>query len=116
MRRTLMNFDAWISGLRRDQAQTRATIEPIDIREVNGRPLVRLHPIATWSRLDVMRYMTEHDLPRHPLLEQGYTSIGCWPCTQPVQAGEGERAGRWPGIAKTECGLHQLGRRTGGEM
>jgi phosphoadenosine phosphosulfate reductase len=63
-------------------------------------------PLANWSRHDVEEYLATHDVPLHPLLEKGYTSIGCWPCTRPTVEGEGERAGRWSGTNKTECGLH----------
>jgi phosphoadenosine phosphosulfate reductase len=106
MRRALAGFDAWASAVRRDQGGMRAKIETIEHHEADGRALVKLHPLAAWSRDDVERYVRAHDLPRHPLHERGYASIGCWPCTRPVHAGESERAGRWAGTAKTECGIH----------
>jgi len=68
--------------------------------------VIKIHPLAAWTRDDVAQYMTAHNVPTHPLLERGYQSIGCWPCTRPTAAGEDERAGRWSGTTKTECGLH----------
>jgi phosphoadenosine phosphosulfate reductase len=65
-----------------------------------------VNPIATWSDTDVESYARDRDLPRHPLADRGYTSIGCWPCTRPVSADENPRAGRWAGNEKLECGLH----------
>jgi phosphoadenosine phosphosulfate reductase len=67
---------------------------------------VKVYPLASWTRDDVSRYLRQHDVPHHPLLDRGYTSIGCWPCTRPTRPGESERAGRWSGTGKTECGLH----------
>jgi 3'-phosphoadenosine 5'-phosphosulfate sulfotransferase (PAPS reductase)/FAD synthetase len=64
------------------------------------------HPLAYWTRAQVTEYLHDNDIPHHPLLDLGYTSLGCWPCTRATFAGEDERAGRWPGLAKTECGLH----------
>jgi phosphoadenosine phosphosulfate reductase len=67
---------------------------------------VKINPLATWSDDDVATYTQIHELPVHPLVDKGYLSIGCWPCTRPVAPGEDRRAGRWSGQAKTECGLH----------
>ena len=67
---------------------------------------MKINPIATWSDLDVAGYIKDHDVPYNPLLDQGYLSIGCWPCTKPVAEGDDPRAGRWAGTDKTECGLH----------
>ena len=107
LRRAMAGFDAWISALRRDQAQTRSAVDVLEYHEADdGRPVVKVFPLAHWSREDVWRYIRAHELPTHPLLEQGYTSIGCWPCTRPTRPGEPERAGRWSGWGKTECGLH----------
>jgi len=106
MDRAITSFDAWISGLRRDQAETRASLEPLEYHELEGRPIVKSFPLASWTRADVWRYVHAHGVPYHPLLDQGYTSIGCWPCTRPTRPGEPERAGRWSGTGKTECGLH----------
>jgi phosphoadenosine phosphosulfate reductase len=93
---------AWVSGLRRDQSKTR---EAVRILEEDGH-LVRVHPIATLTKDDVAAYLAEHDLPEHPLVARRYLSIGCAPCTRAVAEGEDERAGRWAGTGKTECGLH----------
>jgi len=92
----------WVSGLRRDQGRTRAGVA---ILEQDGA-LVRVHPIATLDAPAVAAYLAEHGLPEHPLVKRRYLSIGCAPCTRAVTDGEDERAGRWAGSAKTECGLH----------
>ena len=107
LRRALGGFDAWISAVRRDQSDTRSAVDVLEYHEEDdGRPIVKVFPLAYWSREDVRRYIRDYDLPHHPLLDQGYTSIGCWPCTCPTRPGEPERAGRWSGRGKTECGLH----------
>ena len=92
----------WVSGLRRDQSKTRADVA---ILEEDGL-LVRVHPIAGFTADHVKAYLAKHDLPEHPLVARRYLSIGCAPCTRAVMDGEDERAGRWAGSAKTECGLH----------
>jgi phosphoadenosine phosphosulfate reductase len=101
--RALFGKEAWMSGLRRCEAPTRANA-PIVARDLRG--LVKVNPIATWSDLDVQGYIKDHDVPVNPLLDQGYLSIGCWPCTQPVEPGGDPRSGRWAGSDKTECGIH----------
>ncbi len=101
--RALYGKMAWMSGLRRAESPARART-PIVARDLRG--LVKVNPIATWSDLDVSGYIADHDVPVNPLLEQGYPSIGCRPCTRPVDTGDDPRAGRWAGTAKTECGLH----------
>jgi phosphoadenosine phosphosulfate reductase len=101
--RALAGKEAWMSGLRRAEAPTRANA-PIVVRDLRG--LVKVNPLATWSDLDVEGYIRDHDIITNPLLEQGYLSIGCWPCTKPVAPGEDPRSGRWNGSDKTECGLH----------
>lgn len=93
----------WASGLRRDQSRARQNV-PI-LEPTAGGP-VKVHPLATLLASEVEAYMSTHEIPEHPLRATGYRSIGCWPCTQPVADGEDERAGRWRGKAKTECGLH----------
>lgn len=93
----------WVSGLRRDQSRTRERV-PILQRTANGP--VKVHPLATMTSADAREYMASHAIPEHPLRAKRYLSIGCWPCTQPVAEGQDERAGRWAGQAKTECGLH----------
>jgi len=101
--RALAGKEAWMSGLRRAEAPSRAGA-PIVVRDLRG--LVKINPLATWSDLDVADYVNAHDVPVNPLVERGYLSIGCWPCTQPVSEGDDARAGRWAGTQKTECGLH----------
>jgi len=101
--RALFGKEAWMSGLRRDEAPTRAAA-PIVARDLRG--LVKVNPIATWTDLDIRGYIKDHDVPVNPLVDQGYPSIGCWPCTKPVADGEDPRSGRWTNSDKTECGLH----------
>jgi phosphoadenosine phosphosulfate reductase len=101
--RALADKDAWMSGLRRAEASTRATA-PIIARDLRG--LVKINPLATWSDEDIAGYIADHDVIVNPLTLQGYPSIGCWPCTKPVAEGEDPRSGRWAGQDKTECGLH----------
>ena len=101
--RALAGKEAWMSGLRRTEAPSRAGT-PIVVRDLRG--LVKINPLATWTDLDVAGYVRTHDVPVNPLVEQGYPSIGCWPCTKPVSEGDDARAGRWAGSQKTECGLH----------
>jgi phosphoadenosine phosphosulfate reductase len=101
--RALFGKQAWMSGLRRVEAPTRAAA-PVVHRDIRG--LIKINPIANWSDLDVANYIKDYDVPVNPLVEQGYPSIGCWPCTRPVGEGEDPRSGRWAGFEKTECGLH----------
>lgn len=98
----LAGFDAVLTGRRRLQTQTRARLPLV---ESDGRR-IKVNPLAGWSDADVEAYLVRHDLPRHPLVEAGYPSIGCAPCTSRVEAGEDARAGRWRGTQKIECGLH----------
>lgn len=102
--RALEGYRSWVTGMRREDAPTRTDIEHVTWDERRG--MVKLNPIAAWSRSDVDRYVAEHDVLLHPLRHSGYASIGCAPCTRPVAAGEDPRAGRWSGRQKTECGLH----------
>ena len=95
--------DAWMSGIRRAEATTRADA-PIVARD--GRGLVKVNPVVTWSDEEVARYIADNDVPVNPLVSRGYPSIGCLPCTRPVNGDEHPRAGRWAGSPKTECGLH----------
>jgi phosphoadenosine phosphosulfate reductase len=106
LQRALAGFDAWISAVRSDQSIARTAIEVLEYHQANGHPIVKVFPLAGWSREAVRRYIDEHEIPYHPLLDQGFTSIGCWPCTRATRPGEPERAGRWSGTGKTECGLH----------
>lgn len=101
----LRGYRAWATGLRRDDSPTRAHTPTV--RWDAGRGLLKLAPIAAWTDDDVEAYVAEHpDVILNPLLQEGYRSIGCAPCTRQVAAGEDARAGRWAGLAKTECGLH----------
>jgi phosphoadenosine phosphosulfate reductase len=108
LQRALTGFDAWISAVRSEQGNGRAGVDLLEYHESDGQPIVKVFPLAAWSRDDVRRYIAEHNILYHPLLDRGYTSIGCWPCTRPTLPGEAERAGRWSGTAKTECGLHTI--------
>ncbi|MEB2284582.1 MAG: phosphoadenosine phosphosulfate reductase [Polyangiaceae bacterium UTPRO1] len=103
LRRALRNVRAWINGRRRDQAVTRNAL-PVLEELKNG--IVKVNPLVRWRARDTHEYMQRHALPLHPLFERGYASIGCAPCTRPVLAGEDERAGRWAGRDKVECGIH----------
>jgi phosphoadenosine phosphosulfate reductase len=97
---------AWASAIRRDQSPDRARA-PIVGWDKKFK-LVKVSPLANWTKKDVWRLITDHDIPYNPLHDQGYTSIGCQPCTRAVLFGEDDRAGRWSGFTKTECGLHSL--------
>ena len=99
----LARAEGWISGLRRDQSAARAST-PILLPTDDGP--VKVHPLATMTAAEGLAYMHEHGIPEHPLVARRYLSIGCAPCTRPVEEGEDERAGRWAGSSKTECGLH----------
>ncbi len=101
LERALENVDAWITGIRREQATTRARAPKLERDEKRG--IWKVNPLADWSERDLWRYINSHDLPYHPLHDRGYASIGCAPCTQ---AGQG-RDGRWAGQDKTECGIHE---------
>jgi phosphoadenosine phosphosulfate reductase len=94
--------DVWVSGVRRDQTALRKEMKT---REVDKRGVMRLHPMLDWNARDIYQYIKEHKLPKHPLEEKGYISIGCVPCTHKYDQ-QGARGGRWVGSKKTECGLH----------
>ena len=100
----LQNKRAWLSGLRRTEASTRAGAPIVSL---DRRGLVKVNPIATWTDLDVSGYVAANDVPYNPLLDEGYLSIGCMPTTKPVEDGADPRSGRWAGSDKTECGLHE---------
>ncbi|QFT60196.1 Phosphoadenosine phosphosulfate reductase [Sulfitobacter sp. THAF37] len=104
----LRGFDGWISGRKRFQSGTRAALEHFELEQRGpGLPeRIKVNPLAYWDPADVRTYMTENRLPRHPLVAQGYPSIGCAPCTSPVKPGEDPRAGRWRDSEKDECGIH----------
>ena len=104
LKRALDGKAAWMTGLRRAEAPSRANAPIIGFDVSRG--LVKINPIATWTDLDVEGYVRDRDLPVHPLADQGYASIGCWPCTTSVADGDDPRSGRWAGTDKIECGLH----------
>ena len=104
LRRELRQFDAWVTAIRSEQTPERAAAQPIEDDPKFG--LVKINPLLTWTHKDVWRQVHASDIPYNPLHDRGYPSIGCWPCTTPVGIGENPRAGRWRGLAKTECGLH----------
>jgi len=103
-REALSGFDAWITGLRRDQSATR-TATPIAQWDAKFG-LAKISPLVNWSEHDVWAYLVANDVPYNSLHDRSYPSIGCMPCTRPVAVGEDPRAGRWVGFEKTECGLH----------
>ena len=102
--RALSQHDAWVTGMRREDAPTRTDITLVAWDE--RRSMVKLNPIAGWTQDDVDHYAVEHSVFLNPLRQSGYASIGCAPCTRPVAEGEDPRAGRWSGTDKVECGLH----------
>ena len=109
LKRALVGLDAWVTGLRRSQGAERAGVRAVEIDPDHGG-IYKLNPLARWSWEEVEAYVREHDVPRHPLYARGYASIGCAPCTRPVQPDEDARAGRWwwEDGGHKECGLHVL--------
>jgi len=102
--RAIAGYDAWVSAIRRDQTKDRGKA---DVVQWDAKfNLVKVNPLLNWTKKDVWAFIMKHDVPYNPLHDRGYPSIGCWPCTRPIQIGEDERAGRWSGTAKKECGLH----------
>lgn len=106
LRRAVAGYTAWVSSIRGDQTKDRAAAAAIQWDP--KFKLVKINPLLRWTRKDVWAFVLKHDVPYNPLHDQGYPSIGCWPCTRPVQDGEDERAGRWAGTVKKECGLHVI--------
>ncbi len=107
IRRALQEVDAWITGLRREQATTRRDLEAVELEyKDDGRPLTKVNPLTYWTRKQVWSYIRNNQLPYNTLYDKGYMSIGCEPCTRPIQQGEDERKGRWTGKGKIECGIH----------
>ncbi len=102
--KTLRGYSAWVTGLRRVEAPTRANAQLVSFDE--AFKLVKINPLATWTDQDVQEYIAEHDVLVNPLVHEGYPSIGCAPCTAKPVEGADPRSGRWQGLAKTECGLH----------
>jgi phosphoadenosine phosphosulfate reductase len=107
LKRALGSVDAWVTGIRRDQAPTRANSKKVEWDDKFN--LVKANPLADWTLNDVWAYIRANDVPYNPLHEQNYPSIGCTHCTRQVMPGEDPRAGRWAGQDKTECGLHPSG-------
>ena len=104
LNRLLESATVWFTGVRRVDGPTRANAPIVSFDA--ARNLLKVNPLAAFTDADMSTYETIHELPRNPLTDRGYPSIGCWPCTRPVAPGEDKRAGRWAGQAKTECGLH----------
>lgn len=104
MNAELAGYEAWVTGIRREDNALRANAQLVEWDAVHA--MVKINPIAAWSLDDVLDYAGTQQVPINLLLTEGYPSIGCAPCTRPVAAGEDPRAGRWAGLAKTECGLH----------
>lgn len=109
LQRKLGQLAVWITGLRRQQSETREKTQLIELYHfdvLRDRYILKLNPMANWSREAVWSYIAEHRIPYNPLHDRGYRSIGCWPCTRATASGESERAGRWTGFDKSECGIH----------
>ena len=105
--RALRGYDAWLTSMRRDSAWTRRNTPIVAQTEFeDGTTLVKVNPIANWTRQQAWGYLKEHDLPHNPLYDLGYAQVGCAPCTRSVWLGKSERAGRWDGSQKVECGIH----------
>jgi phosphoadenosine phosphosulfate reductase len=106
LRRAVAGYEAWISAIRRDQTIHRAAADLVQWDAKFG--LVKVNPLLGWTKRDVWDFIVKNDVPYSPLHDEGYPSIGCWPCTRPVGDGDNDRAGRWSGSQKKECGLHIL--------
>jgi phosphoadenosine phosphosulfate reductase len=104
LRQAVAGNQAWMTSLKRVDGPTRADAPVVAWDDAFG--LVKINPLVTWTNADIATYLTDHDVPAHPLVSQGYLSIGCAPTTRPVAEGEDPRAGRWAGLDKSECGLH----------
>lgn len=109
LQKKLESLSVWMTGLRRQQSDTREGTKIIELYHfdvLRDRYILKLNPMAPWSRDDVWKYMKENQIPYNPLHDRGYRSIGCWPCTRATGGSENERAGRWTGFDKSECGIH----------
>ncbi len=106
LQKYLSNYQAWITGIRRDQTPARANAGLVQWDRAHN--MVKLNPLAAWTSDQVWEYIEAYDLPYNPLHEFGYPSIGCWPCTKAVAPGDDPRSGRWAGKSKTECGIHPV--------
>ncbi len=100
--KAIAEFDGWITGRKRFHGGDRLSLPVVE--HADGK--IKFNPLANWGKAELDAYVAEHDLPAHPLVAQGFPSIGCWPCTNPVEEGQDVRAGRWQGSDKTECGIH----------
>jgi len=109
LQKKLSELDVWITGLRRQQSETRETTRILELYHfdvLRDRYILKANPMATWTREAVQAELRDRGIPTNPLASRGYRSIGCMPCTRPVGEGDSERAGRWTGFDKTECGIH----------
>ena len=109
LQRKLETLAVWMTGVRRQQSDTRETTRILELYHfdvLRDQYILKLNPMASWARDAVWAYIKEHKIPYNPLHDQGYRSIGCWPCTKITSSNENERAGRWEGFDKTECGIH----------
>jgi phosphoadenosine phosphosulfate reductase len=106
LRRAVAGYDAWISAIRGDQTAHRAVAGVVQWDAKFA--LMKINPLLRWTRKDVWNFIARHDVPYNPLHDRHYPSIGCWPCTRPVADGDEERAGRWAGTVRKECGLHVI--------
>lgn len=104
LKEAVQGFEAWITAIRRDQTPERA--KAAIVGPDPQFPLVKINPLANWTKDQVWDYIKANDVPYNPLHDQNFPSIGCWPCTRPVMSGQDDRAGRWAGTEKRECGLH----------
>jgi len=105
LERALHDYDAWAAGVRQGETAARANVREVDFELSRGK--VKVAPLARWTDADVEAYIARHNVPVNPLLQDGYGSVGCWPCTRRVRPGEDSRSGRWAMFDKTECGLHR---------
>ena len=109
LQKKLGNLDAWITGVRRDQSSVRALTQVIELYEfdkLREKYILKVNPMANWSRDQIWDYIRAHKIPYNPLADRGFRSIGCQPCTRAIGEGDDERAGRWTGFDKSECGIH----------
>lgn len=109
LEKALAGFDASFTGRKAFQAKTRANLPRFELDTSDGAGRLKINPLIDWTAADINAWFETHDLPRHPLIAQGYPSIGCSPCTTQVAEGEDPRSGRWKGWDKTECGIHKPG-------
>jgi len=109
LEKALVNFDASFTGRKAFQAKTRANLPRFEVDTSDAQGRLKINPLIDWDASHIEGYFIQHDLPRHPLIAQGYPSIGCSPCTSQVAPGEDPRSGRWKGWDKTECGIHKPG-------